>query len=80
MEGSIARARVGAHWPLKNLIIEKGAIILKMTVVEPTQKYDVMPAQSFGDKSTRMALERDDLQQTASDADPKFPPRRSEES
>ena len=61
MEGSIARARVGAHWPLQNLIIEKARIILKMTVVEPTQKDDVMPVQSFGNTSKRMALEREDF-------------------
>ena len=64
VQDSIARARVGAHWPLQNLIIEKTLIILKKTVVEPAQNDDVMPAQPFGNTSKRMALEREDLPNT----------------
>ena len=45
MEGSIARARVGAHWPLENLIIEKSGIVVTLTLDGETQIHDVMPTQ-----------------------------------
>ena len=32
VEGSVARARVGAHWALKNLIIEKIYVAAKVTL------------------------------------------------
>ena len=35
-----------------------------MTVVEPTQNDDVMPAQSFGNTSKGMALKREDFPDT----------------
>ena len=48
VEGSIARARVGAHWPLENLIIEKTLIVVTLTLDGETQIHDVMPTQFSG--------------------------------
>ncbi len=59
MEGSVARARVGPHWALENLIIENVAIVVRMTLDGETQTDDVMPTQLFGNESKIMALERE---------------------
>ena len=80
MEGSVARARVGPHWALKNLIIEKIPVAAKVTLDGAGEIHDVMPAQLFGNESNIMALKREDFPSTVRDADWKFPRRRPEES
>ena len=64
VEGSLARARVGAHWPLKNLIIEKIHVAAKMTLDGAGQIHDVMPAQFCGNETKIMALKRENLANT----------------
>ena len=64
MEGSLARARVGAHWPLKNLIIEKIHVAVKMTLDCAGDIHDVMSAWFFENETKVMALERENLANT----------------
>ena len=64
VEGSLARSRVGAHWALKNLIIEKIHVAVKMTLDGAGEIHDVMPAQFFGNETKIMALKRENLANT----------------